>query len=612
MNNNKLSNLLFILVFALLLDSCTTTQSAKVSGLTAELTGDAGKIKLLPHQKTAIDYLASRDDVKGLLVNHQMGTGKTYLAIGFAERLPDREVIVIAPRFIEAHWESQIETFGVKNRNRYHFVSYNEAPQKLQGKDLSKTIIILDECHNIVRFLKSQDMEQNKTYSEFYIHLRSAYKILGLTGTPIYNDEFDLAYVFNLVSGKDLVPFNEEEFRLQYTRINRGRAFFRGHLTESLVFGVAFPAMIATAATVLTLGPIALLAAVPAGLLFPAINYWWAPLDKFKLREFDVKKFKPVTNKYVSYYEIPEENFSDFPSQTMHIREVDYSGPQVEFFLNFAEGNLANAELLRLMSESKRAISPEYVNLNSTILQTHMRNTIGSGREIGNLSFAEGGKIVEPPKFLELLATLRNNTGDFQQTVVYSNYFDNGTLAFAQFLDRQGLKDKYEILRPELSVAAQRKLLQNYNTGVTKILLLHPEITEGISLKGTRRFHLLEPVLNSTILKQVVARSVRYQSHAHLPKEQRHVDVYMWKSLVGKNYTAYNFKKENWVKRYSELSDWSQWGNGLQQIDKNFARKAHSPDEAAFMKLEFLNDNIAKFKEILLRYSIETSGVTKG
>jgi hypothetical protein len=198
----------------------TTHKTSPTKPLPPEKKSKAPLIELLPHQTKPIEYLYKNTTTKGLLINHFMGTGKTYLGIGFAEKYPDREIIIIAPRFIEAHWKSQIDSYGVQNPKRYLFISYNDAPQKLAHKDLSKSILLLDECHNIIRFLKSPLPDENKIYTELYEKLRSAYKILGLTGTPIYNDEYDLAYLFNLVSGENIVPFNEEEFRLKYTKIH--------------------------------------------------------------------------------------------------------------------------------------------------------------------------------------------------------------------------------------------------------------------------------------------------------------------------------------------------------------------------------------------------------
>ena len=185
-------------------------------------------IKLLPHQQQPIDYLIKDKDLKGIIVNHYMGTGKTYLGVGFAEQFKDNDVVILAPRFIEAHWMEHLKNFPVSNLKRFQFVSYNDAPDILLKKDLSKTIILMDEVHNLIRLIKSPEPSTNRRYSELYEHLRSSFKIVALSGTPIYNDEYDLAYLVNLVSGKNLMPFNEEQFRLQFTAIKKGRSFWRG------------------------------------------------------------------------------------------------------------------------------------------------------------------------------------------------------------------------------------------------------------------------------------------------------------------------------------------------------------------------------------------------
>jgi hypothetical protein len=85
-------------------------------------------VPLKTHQLIPIDYLEKNSHIKGLIINHYLGTGKTYLAIGFAERNPHCQVIILAPGFLESHWFNQLEKYGVKNKSRYRFVSHNAPP----------------------------------------------------------------------------------------------------------------------------------------------------------------------------------------------------------------------------------------------------------------------------------------------------------------------------------------------------------------------------------------------------------------------------------------------------------------------------------------------------
>lgn len=570
-------------------------------------------IQLLPHQQFPIDYLLKHDDVKGLIVNHYMGTGKTYLGIGFAEHFKKQSVVILAPRFIEAHWMEHVRNFPARDPKRYQFVSYNDAPKLLMGKDLTNTVLIMDEVHNLIKLIKSADPDTNRKYSDLYEHLRSSHKILALSGTPIYNDEYDLAYLMNLVSGKNIMPFNEEQFRVEYTDIRRVRSFWRGYVFESniLKFGLPGTALLLALPVGLMVSPVLIL---PVGLalmlgttlVFPVVDNLIAPVETFQLRELNVKKFEPFVSKYVSFYEIENQDLSEFPTKTIKVQDVSYNAEQFWFFLNFAEKSLGNKGLARLYKDVDANFDPAYLTLNSTILQNRMANSAGSGREIGNLEF-EGeteGSIIEPPKFVEVLKQIKSD--GMPKAVVYSNYYENGIVAFSKFLDRNGLAGSYEILRPDIPPQQFAAAVQRYNEGKIKILLLHPEITEGISLKGTRQFHVLEPVINLTVLNQVIARAVRYQSHNMLPASERHVDVYIWKAVIGSlSWKTLKLQKANWFTRYSEMSDWSNWGQGIAQIDKNYDRKKLSPDAQAYMQLESVNDNMEALKQIMKANSIE-------
>ncbi len=344
-------------------------------------------------------------------------------------------------------------------------------------------------------------------------------------------------------------------------------------------------------------------AQIGTALTIPALKHLAMPLRKFPLRQLNAKKFTPFIGKYVSFYEIDNLDMSNFPSKTMHQKEVSYNAEQFWFFLNFIEKSLNNQALARIYRDTNRSLDLSYLTLNSTLLQARLQGIPGSGREIGNFDFKGTETLVESPKFLEVLDTIQD--AGMPKTVVYSNYFENGIQAFAHFLDRHGLQGKYAILKPDLAPEKFAQIVADYNRDTVKLLLLHPEITEGISLKGTRQFHILEPVLNQTILDQVVARAVRYQSHAHLPEAERHVDIYNWKAVIGSGANALKLKKANWFNGYSELNDWSDWGSGMRKIDKNYDRKKTSPDIETAIRLESVNQNMLELKDLMRHFAIE-------
>jgi SNF2 family DNA or RNA helicase len=85
------------------------------------------------------------------------------------------------------------------------------------------------------------------------------------------------------------------------------------------------------------------------------------------------------------------------------------------------------------------------------------------------------------------------------------------------------------------SLKERQRIIDDYNGGKIDYLLLTSAAAEGISLRETRQIHVLEPYWNWARLNQVVGRGVRIDSHTHLPKDQRLVQVYYWLAIMPKN-----------------------------------------------------------------------------
>ncbi len=599
-----------LVVYFLILGSCASSKSNlrtdahyTIAASTRDNSQGTGNLKLLEHQLLPIDYLVRHDDVKGLLVNHYMGTGKTLLGIGFAQSFPNHPVRILAPKFLESHWRNEIAAFGLINPHRVMFVSYEDAPQKLSTLDVSKHILLADEAHNLVKNMRTINTEVNARYTQVYTNLRNCYKILALTGTPIYGDESDLAFIVNFVADKDLMPFNQESFRLEYTDIITTRQFFRGYLTESNLVQTTLPVGLGLFA-MSALGPIGMPVGFLAGVFVPvAINQSLVP-PIYRLRELHVEKMMPIMNRYVSYFRFDESHFKDFPAQDFKVEEVPYNKEQYSFFLRLVEGDLPVPELQRLLKNEPIQRTDEYVTINSTNIHEQLYSLVGAGRDIGNFDFnAKDGGLIEPPKFELLYQSLMEHN---EQTVIYSNYFQTGILAFQDFLKRKGYQEKLAIIEPSLSVAEVTNIVRSYNNGEIRLLLLHPDVTEGISLKGTQYLHVLEPMLNSTVLEQVIGRARRFQSHSHLPPEKQTVHVRVWLSTSSTwNPTLSNISRANWYRRYRELAYLARWGIGIAQVDKKIDRKILNPEELAYLKLKSIEKSFSNMQEVLTRESIE-------
>ena len=114
--------------------------------------------------------------------------------------------------------------------------------------------------------------------------------------------------------------------------------------------------------------------------------------------------------------------------------------------------------------------------------------------------------------------------------VVYSNYIDAGIVPYEKALKKHNVS--FETLTGSLSAPQKAKLVENYNSGRTKVLLVSSSGTEGLDLKGTKMVQVLEPHWNNSKIDQVIGRGVRFQSHAHLPPEERKVVVQRYYSTL--------------------------------------------------------------------------------
>lgn len=568
----------------------------------------SAEIELQPHQKIPVQYLMSHPEQKGLLLFHSLGSGKTYIALEYTEKNPGKKVIILLPEFLKSNWLTQMKSFGVKDMGRYDLVSLNES-EKLLNSDLSNSIVIVDEIHKLTQKIRQSSSRSSEKFIEVYQKIKSASKLILLTGTPLFVDTSDIAYIANLFEEKDIYPLDPIKFRSEFMRIKPVTSLVRGHVTESKLMMVGFP-FIVTLGAVVTLGtalPWAVpLVALSGSAVIPVVNEVF-PANQVVFREFDADKWKDFALKYISYYHVKLAEDENYPKKRILEKKVLYNDQQANLFLSFVDEDLNLDQLKIMLSEEKAGYTDAYLKFHSSELQKKLLASTTSGREIGNLEFkGEDNQMIEAPKFLEVLRTIQSNPG---QVAVYSNYYENGLKRFAAFLDRHGMKDQYLILSPEQSVESQMNVVAQYNEGKKRILLIHPEITEGISLVGTEQFHILEPVGNVALLEQIIGRAIRFRSHAQLPLNRRMVNVCLWESEIeysksGFPTSAGLLRREHWQKNYSEVNP-SMWTKGIVEIDSNYFLKDETPDDRVKRHHSTIQKDLESFERLLVNYSIE-------
>jgi SNF2 family DNA or RNA helicase len=110
------------------------------------------------------------------------------------------------------------------------------------------------------------------------------------------------------------------------------------------------------------------------------------------------------------------------------------------------------------------------------------------------------------------------------QTIIYSSWKKTGINLISKELDK--IKIPYSIISGDIESSKRQKISDSYNKGDIQVLLITKAGGEGLDLKGTNSIVLLEPVWNIATKEQIVARAIRFRSHAHLLPAQRVVYVY--------------------------------------------------------------------------------------
>jgi hypothetical protein len=175
-----------------------------------------GKFTPFKYQKLLRDYMQNNSPYRGVLLYHGLGAGKTCTAIEIAENLKtERNIVVMLPASLRTNFitdglmfcgDSKYKNDPNAYKEKYSFVSYNANNTSTQIKrlgSLDNKVIIIDEVHNLISKMVSGIMGVSKQGFEIYNFLMDAQnsKIIALSGTPLINDPFEAAVLFNILRG---------------------------------------------------------------------------------------------------------------------------------------------------------------------------------------------------------------------------------------------------------------------------------------------------------------------------------------------------------------------------------------------------------------------------
>lgn len=501
---------------------------------------------LFKHQKVISRFLSNFTPYDGILLFHEMGTGKTCAAFGVVENIRDTKdakytkAIVIMPNDIILK-NNMLELAKTCTKGKYMPTDRDElAPKKLQSairkrvqdfykfdtlgvftknlknkddnlirKEYSNSIIIIDEIHNSVVAEDGVKLEQSQkdTYIQLHrlLHLVTNCKKILMTGTPMTDKPGEIALISNLLLPLDnQFPANVESFESEFMTKVPG--------TE----------------------------------------------NKKVMRKEKEKEFKDKIRGYVSYLKssmtLVKTNFVvnlNMPPQLKHFRVfVDEMHP------------FQSAKFLAVKGDAFDSLKKE------ASLFVYPNGFAGSGgfkayfkeRKEGGYAYIKPILSVDKSSSPEIkLQELRKYSSVYASTiqkilehptkntlVFNSVVHGSGSVLFARLLEFfhfepfQGIVDftssgrkRYALLTSETLKNPNlfRTIRQVYNDPRNKhgdllqVVIFSRVASEGISFKNVQEIHIQTPHWNYAETSQAIARGMRANSHQDLIKEGVDVTV---------------------------------------------------------------------------------------
>jgi len=165
----------------------------------------------------------------------------------------------------------------------------------------------------------------------------------------------------------------------------------------------------------------------------------------------------------------------------------------------------------------------------------HLNSYLNASRRVSN-SVRTFGIDEDTPKMSRAIKDIKNTLREAPnaKTVSYSNYLQSGVRELARKLDQEGIPNA--IFDGSLDDKSRKKIVDLYNSGKIKSLLISGAGSEGLDLKGTRLLQILEPHWHESRTDQVKGRAIRYMSHADLPPKERKVEVRNYMSVLPRKF----------------------------------------------------------------------------
>jgi hypothetical protein len=523
---------------------------------------DTKKTEIMQYQYIAEKYLNVLGN-RGLLLYHQLGSGKTLSILLTAESM-NRKAIIIIPAMLryvfiaelKKHFPEKYKT-NDDIKKKYSFISYNSPAlmsqyeklsavgEELELSDLKKSdenvssmiknlkknkfsnkFIAIDECHTFFQNVVSANAKQAMELFEKMMEATNA-KFLFSSATPLIGNPFELVPLFNILRGEiidengtkfTLFPIDHEAFEDGFVDKKNGviknKDIFQDRITGLISH---YPGMEDPNQYV-----------IPKKLDIKIINVDMSP-DQFT-RYFAVRT-----------KELDDERRSRFSTRSFEKMSYKKSGRKSKTTYkqgsrqacNFAYPSKVEKKMQKFMKDFPGLKSKDYNKEKLKIFES-----LVSMKELKENIGKFSGKMSE---IYKLIMSSKD-----ELIFGFSNFIPAGIRMFAKLLAANGWKDfehtgkgginTYAIIDgstkdPETIINAFNDPKNIYGSEI-RVLLGSIVVAAGLTFNNVRKVIIFEPQWRTATISQIIGRPIRICSHKLLPPEKRTVQPYLFVSTI--------------------------------------------------------------------------------
>jgi len=470
------------------------------------------KLNLRPHQFRAA-FHAVKPSIRGIMLYHGLGSGKTITAISIVELL-GLHALVIVPSSLIDNFEENIKKVGA-SRAHYTIISYEKFYYNSNKYSAKGKVLIVDESHRLRQppFIHGSDPKKSKGKMALKL-LNLAYrakKVILLTGTPVWNHPHDTATQFNMILGYEHFPLKRSMWVKKYgldgmdnpedmVRFMRCYvSYYKPDKTDS-----NYPTVHYAPDNVYEMseGHAAIYQATEEDLITPQVSSMirgWEKMVDVDLddgKSFDFNVFLNGARRVANFAEDDEQ---------LYQRKIEEIVKHIKRKQKQYRNKNYHYKALIFSTWVPRGVMPLAVELK--------KHNISYGCYTG---YKHKFKPKEEDKLPSLVIPIPKKPG---KQWVPPNLLPPG-------LKRQAsvnsvidyIKGPYCFNKKHTSISKRNSILEAYNQDKFDVLIVSSAGGEGVDLKNTNGVYILEPHWNLEKINQAIGRAARYQSHTREPK----------------------------------------------------------------------------------------------